>query len=278
MQRQARNAFTLIEMLVVIAIIAVLAALLFPVFASVRKKGRQTGCLSNSRQLATACDLYLSDYDETLPPFTWGGVIYPYVKNAEIYHCPDDGNGIQRERGMALMPVSYAFNMNVLPIGQRPRRRSELTSAAQTVLLFEATGLNVQLLDSNEDGRAALQTGQSSGSGDGANCNLDSTPKGPAVALYATGALDNAHLSDYCHDEFALRPGRHHDGANFAAADGHARWLRGSQVSAGLDAASPGDDQTPAGCRFWFDLTHPADRPCASGTLNGKHALTFSVK
>jgi prepilin-type N-terminal cleavage/methylation domain-containing protein len=47
MQRKRVAAFTLIELLVVIAIIAVLAAILFPVFASVREKGRRATCLSN---------------------------------------------------------------------------------------------------------------------------------------------------------------------------------------------------------------------------------------
>ena len=37
-----RKGFTLIELLVVIAIIAILAAILFPVFAQVREKARQT--------------------------------------------------------------------------------------------------------------------------------------------------------------------------------------------------------------------------------------------
>lgn len=38
----AAAGFTLIELLVVIAIIAILAAILFPVFAKVREKARQT--------------------------------------------------------------------------------------------------------------------------------------------------------------------------------------------------------------------------------------------
>ena len=43
--------FTLIELLVVIAIIAILAAILFPVFAKVREKARQTSCLSERKAI-----------------------------------------------------------------------------------------------------------------------------------------------------------------------------------------------------------------------------------
>ena len=113
-----KKGFTLIELLVVIAIIAILAAILFPVFAQAREKARQTSCLSNLKQLGTACQLYVDDYDETFPknyiigtaagdpnnPYdlwtfnqvwdannvgrSWGGCIFPYVKNMKLYVCP----------------------------------------------------------------------------------------------------------------------------------------------------------------------------------------------
>ena len=65
---QKQNGFTLIELLVVIAIIAILAAILFPVFAKVREKARQTTCASNQKQLTLGVLQYLQDYDETFPP------------------------------------------------------------------------------------------------------------------------------------------------------------------------------------------------------------------
>jgi prepilin-type N-terminal cleavage/methylation domain-containing protein len=54
MGRNPTPAFTLIELLVVIAIIAITAAILLPVFARVREKGRQAVCLSNQQQIAAA--------------------------------------------------------------------------------------------------------------------------------------------------------------------------------------------------------------------------------
>jgi len=98
-----RKGFTLIELLVVIAIIAILAAILFPVFARAREKARQTSCLSNMKQLATACLAYAQDYDECLPMARWNirapadptWVAYnvsiaPYVQNTQIFRCPSD--------------------------------------------------------------------------------------------------------------------------------------------------------------------------------------------
>ena len=98
-----RSAFTLIELLVVIAIIGILAAILFPVFAQARAKARQTTCLSNFRQIATAHLMYAQDYDETLINAyqgpgggyvtyadRWPQYITPYIKNFQIFRCPDN--------------------------------------------------------------------------------------------------------------------------------------------------------------------------------------------
>jgi prepilin-type N-terminal cleavage/methylation domain-containing protein len=95
-----RRAFTLIELLVVIGIIAVLAAILFPIFAAVRERGRITACASNLRQLGIAAQLYRQDYDEQWfaarslynPHSDLTIAWLPYVKNDRLFYCPSSSS------------------------------------------------------------------------------------------------------------------------------------------------------------------------------------------
>ena len=66
-------AFTLIEMLVVIAIIGILAALLLPALASAREKARRTSCLNNLNQFSKALESYCADFSGYFPCYPgWG--------------------------------------------------------------------------------------------------------------------------------------------------------------------------------------------------------------
>jgi prepilin-type N-terminal cleavage/methylation domain-containing protein/prepilin-type processing-associated H-X9-DG protein len=77
-----KKGFTLVELLVVIAVIAILAALLFPVFAAARERGRQAACASNLKQIGTALHLYAQDWEEDFPPSLLGLVSDP----TDLYH------------------------------------------------------------------------------------------------------------------------------------------------------------------------------------------------
>lgn len=109
-----RRAFTLIELLVVAAIISVLAAILFPVLAQAREKGRQAACAAHMRQIGLACLLYTQDNDECwflttisdgMNRIPWigcdlyagmtkparrvvPGSIDPYIRNEGLKRCP----------------------------------------------------------------------------------------------------------------------------------------------------------------------------------------------
>ena len=66
-----KRAFTLIELLVVIAIIAILAAILFPVFAQAKLAAKKSKGLAAVKQIGTSLHIYLSDFDDTLPPYRY---------------------------------------------------------------------------------------------------------------------------------------------------------------------------------------------------------------
>ncbi len=62
-----RKGLTLIELLVVISVISLLTAVLMPVLAMTRRRGKTLLCLSNLRQLAIAAHLYADNNDGYYP-------------------------------------------------------------------------------------------------------------------------------------------------------------------------------------------------------------------
>lgn len=80
------RAFSLIELLVVVAIIALLAGMLMPTLSLVRHSARQSTCASGLRQCFLAASAYTGDWDGMLPPVvgavgvTWQAALSPYVE------------------------------------------------------------------------------------------------------------------------------------------------------------------------------------------------------
>ncbi|HEY0867440.1 MAG TPA: prepilin-type N-terminal cleavage/methylation domain-containing protein [Fimbriimonas sp.] len=100
----SKRAFTLLELLVVLAVVMILAGILFPVFAHAKQAGLRAACISNYKQLSAATGLYNSDYDDFYMPVnhqpasepnsrndrTWVQLVLPYVRDFSVFRCPAD--------------------------------------------------------------------------------------------------------------------------------------------------------------------------------------------
>jgi len=129
-------AFTLIDLLVVIAIIAVLASLLLPTLSRAKAQAVKIGCLSNLRQLQFGWEMYAGDHLGNLvpnghgprsggapgrlswvggwldfstrpdntntawlmdPSYRYGARLAPYLLSAGVYRCPSDRSFVVHE-------------------------------------------------------------------------------------------------------------------------------------------------------------------------------------
>jgi len=117
------RAFTLVELLVVMAVIAILAALLLPALSKAKNQAQSTACKNHLKQIGIGLKMYASDYGWYPPLAEKGNAalcfdrLYPYYPvhwtNA-AWNCP-----VYMARGGILTPeqveenswgISYAYN------------------------------------------------------------------------------------------------------------------------------------------------------------------------
>lgn len=155
-----RRAFSIIELIIVIAIIGFLAALLLPAVKKAREQAHQTQCASNLRQLTVAYMTYAQDnHDAFLSPDASnaqagfpannsdGQVIIPlfnYAPMTSVFHCPNDDR-----------PGALSYSINEYVAGTWPTylrhilRSTEVTNGSRIFLFIEEQNLNPKLTNNS---------------------------------------------------------------------------------------------------------------------------------
>jgi prepilin-type N-terminal cleavage/methylation domain-containing protein len=163
----AGDAFTLIELLLVIAIIAILASLLMPALATAKSKGMQTACLNNLKQFILSFQMYSADNDGKLvqnnPLAESGGncwvlgdmkvstdatnstiirqgKLFPYANQMALYRCPADPSRAKEEPRVRSYSMNSWVGSRYMETHSRPSgfrtflRDSELSAAGPALL------------------------------------------------------------------------------------------------------------------------------------------------
>ena len=224
-----KAAFTLIELLVVIAIIAILAAILFPVFAQAKSSAKKIACLSGTKQIALANQMYQGDYDDTIVPGSvradagtlqgtgeaspgsvrsnnaFDILLAPYIKNIQIWSCPSAiplATGVTRS---VTQNVKISAQFGGFSFGPAATSLNGSTVAYPAELIVMGDGQPFQY---------------------GSPSNFTGNLIEPYYACLAYQAVANnttlfASAKSYV---------RHNDTANYAFADGHAKNLHPVQT------------------------------------------------
>jgi len=203
---ERKGGFTLIELLVVIAIIALLASLLLPALTKARDTARSIKCVSNLRQMGLAMAMYADD---------WDGWVMPHETAITLAWYHDDN-----------LMFGYISNGNVL-ICPSAKGRSAATEKAKRYSSYTANMLR-------EDQGGTLM-------GEGTNfavytfCKLNKVVAPSETIAFCDGSDGIGQTSylvlaeDGDSSTGRIWP-RHNDGANVLLADGHVKWMEGSEV------------------------------------------------
>ncbi|AHF91754.1 N-terminal cleavage protein [Opitutaceae bacterium TAV5] len=141
------RAFTLIELLTVIAIIGILAAIIIPVVGKVRETARKTRCLSATRQIGIAFLAYAGDHKDALPvqtassvntdPQSWVYQISPYTNGYAVFACSE----YRAKKGDPIPTAHRLYNGFVsrkqIPANPAPTRITQSSAPGRDVLMTE---------------------------------------------------------------------------------------------------------------------------------------------
>ena len=245
-----RRAFTLVELLVVVAIIALLAAILFPVFSQAREKARSIACLSNMKQIGMGLQIYMQDNNERIffrsstnatitrahvatsgNNLKWWNELMPYIKSSDVFTCPSDNGPLPSPdlNGNNSIQRSYVASSAVEYL-----KAAQVTNPTEAIVITEKW-------DTNGSGATVTESWMEP-------FNKDMAPDPTTPQTHPMLSMAN----------------RHQGGMNCAFFDGHAKWMQPNTIK---------NSPTLSGCALIheFPTTVMCDQSvpgCTSGEPN----------
>ncbi len=244
MQNHSKNAFTLVELLVVVAIIALLVSILLPALGKAREEAKRTVCVSNLRSTMLSSMTYMVDNKDKFPhqnaakvynghryishgltspnPDTglcWAYNLLNYLdleKNPELLHCPSLQKDVMEDENVNEIPLTYLANGVVTTFGgSRIRRTSDFIVIADGYSSMYGVGTHPYFNTFN--GCDPEKPTEDKVYGVNWMRQVNATPDDMTYGLY---------------NEYASRP--HDGGRNYAFMDGHVQYLKYGEATCGM--------------------------------------------
>jgi prepilin-type N-terminal cleavage/methylation domain-containing protein len=103
LRQRARQGFTLVEIMIVVAIIALLAAVAIPGFIKSRNSARVKSCISNLKTLNAAKVQWAFNERKATASIPVAADVFPYLRDGRLPECP--AGGTYRLRSLARNPA-----------------------------------------------------------------------------------------------------------------------------------------------------------------------------
>jgi prepilin-type N-terminal cleavage/methylation domain-containing protein/prepilin-type processing-associated H-X9-DG protein len=209
--RRSVKAFTLVELLVVVAVISILAGLLLPVLSKALASAHQVSCASNLKQIGVASQTYADDFRGWIPC----ALSNPYISSFSGAPGGQPWNRLltnwSAEQGKNYAWLEYAQTIRVFRCSAEPELRSSWGD-------LEAYGYN-RYLGEQPTATGALAPKRFSGL------------RKPAADIFLADTDEGHYIVVGIDLDYRRHSDRHNSGSNFLYCDLHVTYRKSSDAT-----------------------------------------------
>ncbi len=188
------NAFTLIELLIVVFIISVIMGLVLPVLSMVRGKSKQVVCMSNMGQMFRCFAQYATENNGYLPLESNSGSC-----SGEVW----------------FKAIDRYITTDILPVNQN------VISTKEKLMLIKQDPIISTITQDEKDNTRTIKMNSELAQGTMCNRMIDSIRFPSRTVLLFDGRIDSSGVADNYKGSFNTVAQRHSRGANILFMDGH---------------------------------------------------------